>query len=204
MNKYLLIVIILILTNNPQVFAQQANEYLAQGNAAYQSKKYEDAIAQYQKITDNNTFQKTDRATANYNLGNAYCKLQKWQEAVDSYTKSLAQNPNAIHAKYNLCYAKQKLQQQKKEKNKNQDDQKEKDQKGKEEKQKQEQQKKQESSKQQQESQQQDEQKAKPQPSKLTKQQAEQYLKALKEEEKKLLQSKMNGKQGGAKKQKDW
>jgi Ca-activated chloride channel homolog len=199
--KYTLVLIFFI-GNLQHALCQSANDYLQQGNALYTAKKYNDAIAQYQKITDNQTFKSLEKANGNYNIGNAYAKLQKWQEAVESYTKSLAQNPSNINAKYNLCYAKRKLEKDQEKKTK-EDKKKEGNPKDKDEKkEKEKQQKQKDDSKKEQQSREKPQ--SKLQPSKLTKQQAEQYLKALKEEEKKILQQKMNTKQGGAKNGKDW
>jgi Ca-activated chloride channel homolog len=207
MKKY--IFLILLITHVQMIVAQSANDYLQQGNALYNTKKYDEAIVQYQKITENNTYKNTELAKANYNKGNAYAKLKKWQEAVDSYTKSLAQKPTDANAKYNLCYAKRKLEkEQQNDKKKQEDKNKDKDNKDKQDpKDKQEKKEKKEEKKdegKQDQQQKPEQQQGKAQPSKLTKQQAEQYLKALKEEEKKLMQKKMKGKEGGAKLGKDW
>jgi len=67
----------------------------------------------------NETKEKT--ADVNFNLGNSYLSLKKYQEAVDSYKESLRRNPADMDAKSNLAYAQKMLkdQQKKDQQNKN-------------------------------------------------------------------------------------
>ncbi|MFM2193072.1 MAG: hypothetical protein RLZZ118_2029 [Bacteroidota bacterium] len=191
------IIILLVFIGNI-VVGQNANSILKQGNAAYRLKKYDDAKNAYEKITNNSTYNNTEKATAFYNSGNAFYNKQQWQKAVDSYTKSLQYNASNSNAKYNLCMAKRKLEKQQEQQKKQQQQQKDKKDQDKKDQEKQSQQQKKDSTQQHQPQQ------NKPKPSSLTKQQAEQYLQALKEEEKKLLQKKLKGKEGGRKLGKDW
>jgi tetratricopeptide (TPR) repeat protein len=179
--------------------AQSANKTILQGNSLYKQQQYEQAYKAYKKTADNSANTITQKAIANYNLGNALAKQNNWQGAVDAYKQSLALQPNNADAKYNLCYAQSKLKKQQQQNNK---------QNSKQQQDKQDQQQKQ--NPQQQNQQQQNQQSqlrskpsAKPMPSKLTKQQAEQYLQALKEEEKKIMQKK-KGRQTGQQNAKDW
>jgi len=60
-------------------------------------------------------------ADVNFNLGNSYLSLKKYQEAVDAYKESLRRNPSDMDAKSNLAYAQKMLkdQQKKDQQNKN-------------------------------------------------------------------------------------
>jgi Ca-activated chloride channel homolog len=189
--KKLVVMCIILLPNITT--AQISAESIAQGNQKYKNQQYNQAILSYKKVIDNATNSIIHQSIANYNLGNAMAKQNNWQEAIDAYTKSLALQPSNADAKYNLCYAKSKLAKQSKPKN-------------------QQQQKKEngftpENNKENQPKenlQNANKQSAKPQGSKLTKQQAEQYLQALQQEEKRLLQQKKEGKQLGLQHKKDW
>ena len=52
-----------------------------------------------------------NRAEAYYNLGNAQFVQQKLQDALQSYRRSLVQNPNDMEAKYNYALTKKLLEQ---------------------------------------------------------------------------------------------
>jgi hypothetical protein len=201
----LAILLFVVLPNTTN--AQSAVDIILQGNTQYKQQQYDQALQTYKKAADNTAHTAQDKAIAQYNIGNAYAKQNNWQAAIDAYKQSLALQPNNADAKYNLCYAQAKLKQQqqqdkknKPQQNKNQQDQKQ-------------QQKQQQDQQQQQQQNQNNQQQAtdqqtnnlqkKPTPSKLTKQQAEQYLQALKEEEKKLMQ-KNRGRNSGIQQAKDW
>ena len=167
------------------------------GNSLYRQKDLEQSrkimAAAAKSATD-----KTGRSAANYNTGNTWMEEKKWKEAVDAYKQALRENPGDADAKYNLSYALAMMKkqggsggnnnQQDKDKDKN-DEQK-----------KQEEQNKQE---QQQKEDQQDKQQQ-PQPSKLSKQQADQLLNALQQEEKKLHDKMQKAKGSPSRVEKDW
>jgi Ca-activated chloride channel homolog len=200
-SKLLSVFFIIFLMQAASANAQSAQSLMQQGNQLYRQKKYAEAAEQYQKIEQNKSNTNLQQAQAAYNLGNCFAKQNKWQEAVDTYTQSLKLNPSDANAKYNLCYAKRKLEKQQQQDKKKQDQQKKQDdqiEKSKKDSEK--------AAKQKNQNEQQEQTPNKPQPSssKLSKQQAEQYLNALKEQEKKLLQKKLKGNQGGGKQKKDW
>ena len=78
-----------------------------QGDALYKLEKYEKAIEAYQKVIGSNDL-KID-SQAHYNIGNAYFKQDKLQESIESYIKALDLNPDDLDAKYNLELARAKL-----------------------------------------------------------------------------------------------
>ena len=184
--------------------AQNEKALIKKGNEAYEKKEYDNAINNYQKATEKSPAD----PTAQYNLGNALYKNKKTEEAIQAYEKALAisgskeyksksfynkgvvlQNdkklpecieayknalkldPQDEDARQNLQKALQQQQQEQKKENKRQDQKKPKEDK------KQEQKKPKEEEKNDQ---------PKPQPSKLTKQDAEEKLKALLQQEKNL------------------
>lgn len=202
--------------------AQTDKELIKKGNAAYEKKDYGNAINNYQKAVEKNPAS----STAQYNLGNALFKNQKPDDAVqaydnavsnsgskydkskafynkgvvlqnnnklpdciDAYKNALKLDPQDEDARQNLQKA---LQQQKQEQQKENKEQK----KPKEDKKKKEQQKPKDEQKKEQ---------PQPQPSKLTRQDAEEKLKALLQQEKNLQDRirKINT-SSSAKPEKDW
>lgn len=176
--------------------AQTNTEFVKSGNELYNQKKYSEAADKYKKAIE----KKPADATAQYNLGNALYKNNKKEDAlkayeqslsfeknnnekaeawynkgvilqndkklpecIDAYKNALKLNPTDEEARLNLQKAlvQQKQEQQQKENKQKKDDKKQ-------------QQKKQQP------------QQPKPQPSKMTKKEAEEKLKALLQQEKNL------------------
>lgn len=187
-------------------FAQNDNQLIKKGNAAYNKKQYDLALDNYkQAVGKNPTNQK-----AQYNLGNALFKTEKPEEAlvaydaaivnsklpaekagayynkgvvlqngkklpecIDAYKNALRLNPADEDARLNLQKAIQQQQQQQQQKQQDKKDQKKpKDDPKKKDEQKQ--------------SENKNNDLPKPQPSKMTKKEAEEKLKALLQQEKKL------------------
>lgn len=136
------------------------------GNALFKQEKYTDALDFFQKAAALETKDKSRIAATMHNLGNALLSSQKIEESIDAYERALKANPKDNETRYNLAVAQhlRKKQQQ------NQD--------------KQDEQKQQE--KQQQQQQEQDT--PKPDPKKISKENAEQILEALKQDEKNTLE----------------
>ena len=198
----------LVLINIPvALFSQSNNGLLKQGNDAYEKKQYDVAGSNYKKVLDKDPANQK----AQYNLGNALYKSDKKQEAlqaydaaiqnsaspgersstwynkgvvqqndkkipecIESYKNALRLNPADEDARLNLQKA---LQQQKQEEQKKEKDNKDKKQPKEDPKQK---------DKQKQDENKDKDEQPKPQPSKMTKQEAEEKLKALLQQEKKL------------------
>jgi tetratricopeptide (TPR) repeat protein len=207
-------------------FAQNAKTEIIKGNEAYKKSNYDAAENSYRdalKIADNNStasynlgntmFRKdktdeaveaydntiqntTDNATkenAYYNKGVAYQKAKKLPECINAYENALMLNPNDEDARQNLQRALKEQKQQR-----DQENQKDKKQQPKQDQKKQDQQNKQDQQKQNNE--------PKPKPSKISKQDAEEKLKSLLENEK-ALQDKLHKIKGAAspdKPEKDW
>ncbi len=222
-------VILLLLCSFSNAFAQKENELVRKGNDAYKEQKFDEASKRYEEaLKQNNTNKtavfnlgntkyksgkfeeatkqyealaanKTDKqllAKSLYNKGVSLLKQQKLPEAIEALKQSLKANPADEETRENLQKALNEQQQQKKEDKK---DDKKKDDK-KEEKKEQEKKDKKEQEKKDEKEQQQEQ----PKP-KISKENAEQKLQALRQEEKKL-QQRLNQKQKVNSKQpeKDW
>ncbi len=182
------------ISNYKQVIGKTPANATAQynlGNALYKSKKTDEAIQSYDNAVAN-ADSKIDRSRSFYNKGVVLQNNEKLPECIDAYKNALKLNPQDEDARQNLQKAlqQQKQQQEKQKKDKKQDKKPEDDQKKKE------------------KDKQKDEEKnqqPKPQPSKLTKQDAEEKLKALLQQEKNLQDRlrKVNA-ASSAKPEKDW
>jgi Ca-activated chloride channel family protein len=147
------------------------NANFNQGDALFRKNDYEKSAASYDDVLQSKADEKI-RQNAYYNKGVAMIKQKKLDESIDAWKNALRLNASDSDARENLVKAlmeKKKQDQQQQQQNKK--DQKDK----KQDKQKQDQQNNQ----------------PKPQQSKLTKQQVEQYLKSLIQREKDV-QDKMN------------
>ncbi|SEN72142.1 Tetratricopeptide repeat-containing protein [bacterium A37T11] len=178
------------------------------GDAWYKQKKYNDAIGKFTDIASTSS-DKSVKAQAYHNLGNALLSSNKLEESINAYKKSLMNNPKDEQTRYNLAYAQEKLKQQQqqnkdnKNKDKNNKDNKEnkdqqdknkkdnKDQQGKDKKDKQDKDNKDKDNKDQQNKDSdkndpnKDQQGQQPKPDQLSKEDAERLLDALNQEEKK-------------------
>lgn len=164
------------------------------GSSLYRQNKFEEAASQYMNsgsFSGNNS----EKARSMYNLGNAMLKAEKYQESIDAYKQSLKINPGDEDARYNLAYAMARLKQQQQEQKKDKDKDKDKNKKDQQQQQdqqkqdKQQQEKNKENRDQQQQQQQQQGQQKQPQP-KLSREEAERMLQALKNDEKNLQKQK--------------
>lgn len=188
------------------------------GNTLILQKQY-DAARKLMTATARNSREKAEQSSANYNIGNTWMSEQKWSEAADAYKEALRRNPQDEDAKYNLSYALAKMKQEQKDKDKNKNQKKD----NKDDKQDKNKQDKKDGKDQQDPNKKGDQQKEpeqneegekegqekqgnrpQPQPSKLSEQQAENLLKALQQEERKLQDKKNEGKGVPVKLEKDW
>lgn len=198
------------------------------GDALYKTKDYENS----RKVLEASLKITTDKkqlAKTYHNIGNTYLEEKKWEDAINAYKESLRRDPTDADTKYNLAYAnamlkkdgggkdnknkkdnkdnkdnKDKQNQDKKDKDKKDQDKKDQDKKDQD---KKDQDKKDGDNKDQQDKGDKDkpeQQKPQGQPSKLTKEQADNLLNALQQEEKKLQDKKEKGKGVPVKMEKDW
>lgn len=197
------------------------------GDALYKEKNFENA-RQAMVASAKSSKDKKEQAKAYHNVGNTFMEEKKWEEAVKAYKQSLRLDPTDADTKYNLAYANVMLKKEGGEKNnKDKNDKKDKDKKDqdKKDRDKKDQDKKDQDKKDQDKKDQdkkdqdkkdgdpkddkgdkdkQDQQRPQGQPSKLTQQQAENLLNALRQEEKKLQDKKEKAKGVPVKMEKDW
>ncbi len=177
------------------------------GDALYKQNKFEESAGKFKGIADH-TIDKTDKSRALHNMGNSLLMNNKLDESIAAYKEALRNNPKDLETKYNLLYAmnmkkkqdQKKKQDKDKDKDKKQDKDKNKDQ-NKDQKKDQDKNNKDQQNKDQQKQQQQQQQ------SKISKQNAEQMLQALENDEKKTQEKvkKIQAMKAQSKKvEKDW
>ena len=194
------------------------------GAALYGQGKYEETVKQYESLLEKND-QAESTAQIWHNIGNSLLEAQQYGPSIEAYKNSLRKNPDDEDSRYNLAYAKQKLQEQQqqeqKQDQKDQDkqvqgqDKKDKQNQDKQDQDKQDQQdqdkqdqEKQDQDKQDQEKQDQEkqDQQQQPQPQEISKEDAERILNAIQQQEKDVKE-KVDKKKAAAAKvktEKDW
>ena len=161
-------------------------------------KKYEESLKDYQQVIGTEDLNLEEQAY--FNLGNTLYRMNKLPESILAYKRALKMNPDDVDAKYNLEYVRRKLKENAKKQRQNpqqQQQQQNQDQKkdqNKRDLQKQEQQK-------QQQEQQQQQMKDK---KKLSKEDAERILEALKNDEKDIQKKRKMKVTGRRRVTKDW
>ena len=109
-----------VVESSPKSF--EANYNL--GNTYYKQEKYDEAIKSYQSAFEN-AKDNESRAKIFHNVGNSLLKSNKIEQSVEAYKTALKYNPNDQDTKYNLSYAlemlknKDKNKQDKNDQNKN-------------------------------------------------------------------------------------
>jgi Ca-activated chloride channel family protein len=83
------------------------------GNALYKEGKFQDAAGQYDAFIKNSS-NKDTLTKAFHNLGNSYLKQKKYEDAIKAYKNALKFNPKDEDTRYNLAWAKKKLEEQQK------------------------------------------------------------------------------------------
>ncbi len=81
------------------------------GDALYKQKKYEEAGNLFESLTKKIT-DKPKLAQTYHNLGNSLLQNKKYEDCVKAYQNALKLNPKDEDTRYNLAYAKKKLEQQ--------------------------------------------------------------------------------------------
>jgi len=104
----------------------EAGTHFDRGAALYALSRFDEAGEEFLRATE--AKDPALKASAFYNLGNAFFKKEKFKEAVSAYTRSLGLKPDDKQAKWNLEIALRK-QKDKEEKDKKDQDKKDKDQK---------------------------------------------------------------------------
>jgi tetratricopeptide (TPR) repeat protein len=102
----------------------EAGTHFDRGAALYALSRFDEAGEEFLRATE--AKDPALKASAFYNLGNAFFKKEKFKEAVSAYTRSLGLKPDDKQAKWNLEIALRK-QKDKEDKDKKNQDQKDKD-----------------------------------------------------------------------------
>ena len=181
------------------------------GATQYKKKKYEEAISEFEKSlsTDDILLQSKNY----YNMGNTLYRMGKLPEAILAYTQALKYNPDDVDAKYNLEYVRKKLkdqadkQQQQNQQQQQQQQEQQQQQQGdenKEEKQEEQQQQQQQEEQQQNQQEEQQQQPQQQEQQKMSKEDAERILNALKNDEKDLQKQRKAKSTGNIRVLKDW
>jgi Ca-activated chloride channel homolog len=87
-----LIIVLLIMLNGSVLFAQQAKNYIHQGNKLYQEKKYKDAEAAYRKAAT----KKDQKVESNFNLGDALYRQKKLDSAGQNFSAIASSSTNPL------------------------------------------------------------------------------------------------------------
>jgi len=192
------------------------------GSALYSQEKYEETVKQYEPLVDHASDPET-LAHVWHNIGNSLLEAQQYEPSIEAYKNSLRLNPTDLDTKYNLAYAKKKLQEQQQQENKDQEgqdqeknDQQDQDQQEQEQDQQDQEQQEQEQDQQDQEQQEQDQdqqdqeqeeqEQQQPKPQEISKEDAERMLSAIQQQEKDVKE-KVDKKKAAAvkvKTEKDW
>jgi Ca-activated chloride channel homolog len=94
-------------------------------DAIYKQQRFDEAAGKFAEIAEKMETP-GEKARALHNMGNSQLLNQKIDESIDTYKKALRQNPTDLDTKYNLAYAqflKKKQEEQKQNQDKNQDKQ---------------------------------------------------------------------------------
>ncbi|MBE0647444.1 MAG: tetratricopeptide repeat protein [Bacteroidales bacterium] len=179
-----------------EVNKESTNGQFNLGTAVYKEKNFEESANIFTGLSEKSSG-KTEKAEVFHNLGNSLLEGQQYEKSIEAYKQALINNPRDLDSKYNLEYARMKLQQQQQQQQQNKDnkDKKEQDKKDQEDKQDQ-----------QQNQDKQDQQKQPPKPNKISKEDAERMLEAMKNDEKKTMEKvkKQKAKVGVVSVEKDW
>ena len=149
-------------------------------DAVYKQNRFDEAAGKFSELAEQMT-NPVEKARAYHNLGNSQLMNQKIDESIESYKKALRQNPTDLETKYNLAYAQLLKNQQQQQQNQQNQDQNKDQKQDQEQQQNQDQQNKDQNQDQQQQNQQQQQAQ-----NKISKDNAEQLLQALQNDEKKI------------------
>jgi tetratricopeptide (TPR) repeat protein len=184
-------------------------------DAMYKQMRFDEAAERFSELAEKMETPE-EKARALHNIGNSQLMQQKLDESIESYKKALRNNPNDLDTKYNLAYAQmmknkqqqQQNQDQNKDQNKDQQNQDQnKDQQNDQNKDNQDQQNKQDQQNQNQDQNKDQQQKQQPQQNKISKENAEQLLQALQNDERDIQDKVKKEKAAQAKKvrvEKEW
>jgi Ca-activated chloride channel homolog len=71
-------------------YGQKKNTHLIEGNKLYKENKFDQAVLEYMKAAE----EEPDSTAASFNLGNAYFRSKKYEEAAKAYDNTIANAAN--------------------------------------------------------------------------------------------------------------
>lgn len=165
-----------------EINKESVNGQFNLGTAVYKEKNFEESANIFTGLGEKSSG-KQEKAEVFHNLGNSLLEGQQYEKSIEAYKQALRNNPADLDSKYNLEYARLKLQQQQQQQQQDKKDQEKKDQDKKDE-------EKQDKEDQQDPQQNKDNpgQKQPPKPNKISKEDAERMLEAMKNDEKKTME----------------
>jgi Ca-activated chloride channel family protein len=92
------------------------------GAALYGQKKYEETVKQFEPLVGR-AEDPGSVAHVWHNIGNSLLESRQYAQSIEAYKNSLRLNPKDMDTKYNLAYAKKKLQDQQQQQQQNKDQQ---------------------------------------------------------------------------------
>ena len=92
------------------------------GNALFKQKKYPEALEQYKNALGLQPHEKEKMAAGFHNTGNALLADKKIEESINAYKLALKNNPKDDETRYNLAYAQMMLKKQQQNKDKDKED----------------------------------------------------------------------------------
>ena len=178
-------------------------------DAIYKQKRFDEAAGKFGELSEKMATPE-EKARALHNMGNSELMNGKIDESIESYKKALRQNPTDLDTKYNLAYAqllKKKQEEQQKNQDQNKDQNKDQDKQDQNKDQNKDQQDQNKDNQDQNKDQQNQDQQQQQQQNKISKENAEQLLQVLQNDEKKI-QDKVKKQQAAAAKrtrtEKEW
>jgi len=174
------------------------------GTAMYGQEKFDETVKQYENIVKSSEDPAT-LAKVWHNMGNSFLEARQYQPSIEAYKNSLRNNPGDQDSKYNLAYARQKLEEQQQQ-NQDQQDQENQDKQENQDQENQDQQDQEKQDQQDKEKQDQQDQEQQARPLEISKEDAERMLNAIQQQEKDVKE-KVDKKKAAAAKvktEKDW
>jgi Ca-activated chloride channel family protein len=180
------------------------------GAALYSQEKYEETVKQYESLLEQ-TDDAVKTAQMWHNIGNSLLEAEQYGPSIEAYKNSLRNNPTDEDTRYNLAYAKQKLNEQQQQQENQEDQEQDQDQENQEDQDQenpedQEQEKDQENQDQKPQDQDPEQQNQQPEPQGISKEDAERMLNAIQQQEKEV-KAKVDKEKAAAvkvKTEKDW
>ncbi len=97
------------------------------GNAYYHKETYSEAFGRFKQAGDV-AIEKPTKHKAYHNMGNVFMKRKEYEKAVEAYKQALRNDPKDEETRYNLALAKEMLKKQQEQNDQNKDDEDNKDQ----------------------------------------------------------------------------